>query len=287
MKDTIRILKIICLLTLLYLPIISNVNSVSLDFNDPILSDQKTPPTANRYGNVQFATDNPVIYPQDQEEIQQLVKAKDKLHVISSLFSVSGMADSPGTILSLDNFKEIDCCMNHSIYVGAGVTYRELIPVLKKHNLALESLPENLDMNVVGSIVTGQHGSGNHDKILASQVQEFTMIRADGTLRVWHNQTQEYNTNLVGLGYLGVITGLRLEYVKEYQLKKCIYQDIPYVKFTRRIYEMFFAKKSAVFYSDLTDLKFNSAWLSFTLDHTTQGLLYFFKCNFVNQKLDF
>lgn len=43
---------------------------------------------------------------------------------------------------------------------GAGVTYTTLIKALVERKLALPNLPSLPHLNVVGSVVTGTHGSG-------------------------------------------------------------------------------------------------------------------------------
>ena len=264
---------ILCLLALTLAPSSSTIDPLTDPSPDPYSPPIGTnPPKSNKYGNIPFSNLQDILYPEDEHAVKKLLKARQKLHVIGSLFSVSGVANSSSKLVSLQKFKNIECCQGQTIYIGAGVTYKELLVELKKYRLSLTSIPINLDMNVVSSIVTGQHGSGFQEKSFANQVQEFTLIRADGTQRVWHNQTQEFDTMLVGLGYLGIVTGLRLHVVKQYDLRKCIYQDIPYSKFTRRLYEMFFGKFSATFYSDLSEMKFNSAWFNYKIEDQNQGM---------------
>ena len=47
-----------------------------------------------------------------------------------------------------------------TVTFGAGVTFADLESELTKHGLALEVLPSSSEINVVGSVVTGSHGSG-------------------------------------------------------------------------------------------------------------------------------
>lgn len=54
--------------------------------------------------------------------------------------------------------------------VEGGVTYSELIDKVDKAGLALDNLASLPHINVIGSILTGTHGSGRHKHILASSV---------------------------------------------------------------------------------------------------------------------
>ncbi len=61
---------------------------------------------------------------------------------------------------------------------GAGVTYTTLIKALVERKLALLNLPSLPHLNVVGSVVTGTHGSGIDNQAMASYVTEISLIDA-------------------------------------------------------------------------------------------------------------
>ena len=66
---------------------------------------------------------------------------------------------------------------------GAGVTYTELIEALKKERMAINNLPSLPHINVVGSIVTGTHGSGIHNPAMSTFVSQVAFVNPDGQLR--------------------------------------------------------------------------------------------------------
>jgi len=47
-----------------------------------------------------------------------------------------------------------------AVTFGAGITYSQLIAALAENKLALPNVPSLPHLNVVGSVVTGTHGSG-------------------------------------------------------------------------------------------------------------------------------
>ena len=63
---------------------------------------------------------------------------------------------------------------------GAGVTYTQLINGLKAEKLALANLPSLPHLNVVGSVVTGTHGSGESKSAIATYVTALAYIDANG-----------------------------------------------------------------------------------------------------------
>ena len=58
----------------------------------------------------------------------------------------------------------------NQVTFGAGVTYTDLIEALKAEHMAIANLPSLPHINVVGSIMTGTHGSGIHNTAMSSLV---------------------------------------------------------------------------------------------------------------------
>lgn len=78
-----------------------------------------------------------------------------------SAHSFSDIADTDGLHISLANLTDISVDQSKmTVTFGAGVTYTMLIKKLTEHKMALRNLPSLPHINVVGSVVTGTHGSG-------------------------------------------------------------------------------------------------------------------------------
>ena len=97
-------------------------------------------------------------------------------------------------------------------------------PALAIHNLA--SLPH---ISVAGAIQTGTHGSGVHNQSLAGAVQSHragparpasrTLTRADG---------DEFLASVVGLGALGIVTGLELSVRPSFRMRQRVLENLPW-----------------------------------------------------------
>ena len=113
--------------------------------------------------NIEFSTSN-VERPRTPEELAALIRATDgKIKVTGTSHSFNDIADTPGTHVILDRMKDISFDLkNKRVTFGAGFTYTDLIKELRAKKMALHNLPSLPHLNVVGSVVTGTHGSGTH-----------------------------------------------------------------------------------------------------------------------------
>ena len=103
--------------------------------------------------------------PRSVKELKELVtEATGNIHVVGTAHSWSDIADTDGTHVSLVNFRKVSLDREaKKVTFGAGVTYADLIQYLTYEGLALENLPSLPHINIVGSIMTGTHGSGIHN----------------------------------------------------------------------------------------------------------------------------
>ena len=115
--------------------------------------------------NIEF-TAKTLEQPTTVEGIQSVVKeAKGQVKVVGTAHSFSDIADTDGTHINLGNFLDISVDMtkgkgHETVTFGAGITYTQLIEALKAEKMALPNLPSLPHLNVVGSVMTGTHGSG-------------------------------------------------------------------------------------------------------------------------------
>ena len=59
---------------------------------------------------------------------------------------------------------------------GAGVKYADLIEALKEQRMAINNLPSLPHINVVGSLMTGTHGSGIKNKAMSSFISQVAFV---------------------------------------------------------------------------------------------------------------
>ena len=72
---------------------------------------------------------------------------------------------------------------------------------IDNEGLALENLPALPHINVVGSTVTGTHGSGINHQAFANKVIAFDFVSADGTLRSLSlDNTPNFKNHILNFG---------------------------------------------------------------------------------------
>ena len=101
--------------------------------------------------------------------------------MIGSAHSFNDIADTDGLHISVASFTDIQVnVQNEEVTFGAGITYTQLIAKLTDYKMAIENLPSLPHLNVVGSVVTGTHGSGIHHPGMASLVKEISFVDPSG-----------------------------------------------------------------------------------------------------------
>ena len=84
----------------------------------------------------------------------------------------------------MENFRHIHVDVaEKSVTLGAGVIYTDLINALVEEQMALDVLPAQPNINVVGSVLTGMHGSGIHNKAMSGYVTEVAFVDPNGDLQ--------------------------------------------------------------------------------------------------------
>jgi xylitol oxidase len=76
------------------------------------------------------------------------------------------MEDPNSAQISMQNFKDINI-YGSRVTFGSGITYAELTSYIGKKGLALSNMPSTPHLNIVGSVITGSHGSGHKNQIIA------------------------------------------------------------------------------------------------------------------------
>jgi hypothetical protein len=192
------------------------------------------------------------LTPEDENTLRQIILTNQKVHIKGSFQELS---NNTNVTISLTHFNEIHCCTNDTVYVGAGVTYRELTQELIKHNFALEGVPRDKDVNVVSSVINGEHSARTGKGLIARDVVEIIMLTSDGRKRVYTERDPEFKSVLVNFGYGGVVIGVTLKVVPEFETLKCIYDGIWHYDFTRKFKAMFNDKDYAWFFWDIHNMK--------------------------------
>jgi len=148
---------------------------------------------------------------------------------VGSRHSFSTVADSPGTLISLEDMPpavEIDSAARQA-RAGAAVRYGELAAELDKAGLAVPNMASLPHISVVGACATGTHGSGNGNQGLAASVAGFEMVTASGDVVTAERSGRDFDGSVVALGALGVVTSVTLDLVPSFTVRQWVYDRLP------------------------------------------------------------
>ncbi|XP_066928285.1 alditol oxidase-like [Clytia hemisphaerica] len=198
--------------------------------------------------NVTYTSDI-VLFPNNTPELQRIIKdvRYAKLKVIGTRHCFNTIADT-GHNTDLETGETAHICLENMtltyfdkvviggeedlglqpvVTFGAGMTYSKLIDIVDAEGFAIQNLPSLPHINVVGSMITGTHGSGHKYQILTTQVVAFDMVFANGKLESLSKPTTPDFTNyLINFGGLGVITSMTIKLVPTFMVSKSIYKNL-------------------------------------------------------------
>jgi FAD/FMN-containing dehydrogenase len=226
-------------------PILVQESGLDIDSNE----NKSAPQTPT---NTEQENTNKVVIPEDEKRLFELMQSNDKFHIIGNF---NGKNNNGGLRISLEKFSEIHCCDHNTIYVGAGVKYRDLIKELGQRKLAVEQVGNSPDAEVVSSIINGGHSGKLGARLLGEGVAEVTMVLPNGNRRVYSAHDPEFGSVLVNFGYGGVVLGVSLNVVPEFRVLRCVYEGILHYDFTRKFRSMFQNKDYSWFFWDLKKMK--------------------------------
>lgn len=101
------------------------------------------------------------------------------------------------------------------ITVGAGARWHDVIPYLDQRGFAVAVMQSNNDFSVGGSISVNCHGWQNDSPPIASTVESFRIVTADGSIRRCSREENRelFSLALGGYGLMGVILDVTLRIV--------------------------------------------------------------------------
>lgn len=192
------------------------------------------------------------LFPESETELKELIIMHPKYHILGTF---NGRHSTEGISISLSKMKEIHCCDFDSVYVSSGVSYRELIQELKQHGKAVEGVPRDIDANVVEAVINGQHSARYKGGLLADEVTEISLLMSNGVKKHYSIRDPEFKSIVLNYGYGGVTLGVFIKVVPEFEVLKCIYENILHYDFTRRFHAMFEGREYSWFFLDLGKMK--------------------------------
>ena len=110
---------------------------------------------------------------------------------------------------------------SQTVVTQAGVTLKDLNQNLAKHGLALPNLGSISAQTIGGAIATATHGTGLGYGVISTIIQEITLVTGLGkVIKISLNENSELlNAAKCHLGSLGLVTELKLQVTKEFDLE--------------------------------------------------------------------
>jgi len=158
-----------------------------------------------------------------------------KVSIAGARHSMGGHVIYPGGI-AVDmlpfNRMELDAT-NRILHVQSGARWSEVIPFLNAQGLSVEVMQSNDDFSIGGSLSVNCHGWQFNRPPIASTVESFRLMLADGRIMKC-NRTENrelFSLVLGGYGLFGIILDVDLRVVpnEKYQIERIIVSAADYV----------------------------------------------------------
>jgi alditol oxidase len=225
-------------------------------------------PRTNWSGNYTYST-NHLSVPARVEEVQEVVRNATRLRALGTRHSFNGIADSTVEQISLEHLDQVAIDSNdHTVTLGAGVSYGRLAPLLESRGFALHNLASLPHISVVGGCATATHGSGLHNRNLSSACSALEIVKADGD-RIRLSREHDPATfagAVVGLGALGIVTSITLDVEPTFQAEQVVYQDLPFAELEHNFDAIFGSGYSVSLFTDWQNERATQVWIKRRVD---------------------
>lgn len=184
----------------------------------------------NWAGNLEYASTD-VQRPESVAELGKVVARSAKVKALGSRHSFNTVGDTEGTHILLDALPQdisVDAA-GQKVRVSGGVSYGALCRVLEQSGLAIHNLASLPHISVAGAVQTGTHGSGVNNQALAGAVESIDLVRPSGEpAKLTRADGDEFLASVVGLGALGIVTGLELAVRPSFHMRQRVLEDLPW-----------------------------------------------------------
>lgn len=230
----------------------------------------------NWAGNIEYSTDN-VYYPENIDEVKDIVKKCKKLRVLGSKHSFNRIADSDDNQISLEHLNKVISLdeSNHTVTVEGGIRYGELAPYLHQHGYALQNLASLPHITIAGAVATATHGSGVAVGNLATAVSGIEFINADGEQiqLTRKDNPDEFYGAVVGIGSLGVVTKLTLDLLPTFEMTQVVYMNLPMQALEKNMLAILSSGYSVSLFTNWADRNVSEVWLKERAENTVKATI--------------
>ncbi|MDD7834400.1 MULTISPECIES: D-arabinono-1,4-lactone oxidase [Paenarthrobacter] len=216
----------------------------------------------NWAGNLEYSSAE-VQRPTSVEELRELVAKATHIKALGSRHSFNTVADTPGTHLLLDALPQ-EVVLNRdkgTVKVNGSISYGALGRALEEQGYAIHNLASLPHISVVGAIQTGTHGSGVNNPSLAAAVVGIDLVRASGDLVTLTADDDEFLASVVGVGALGIVTGLELAVRPSYEVRQRVLTNLSWNGALANFQAIASSAYSVSFFTNYTGDTIPQVWL--------------------------
>ncbi|MFJ6158535.1 D-arabinono-1,4-lactone oxidase [Pseudarthrobacter sp. NPDC092184] len=217
----------------------------------------------NWAGNLDYASAE-VRRPTSVEELAGIVAAASRVKALGSRHSFNRVGDTEGVHVLLDALPQrIELAPDRAtVRVSGGVSYGELCRALEQSGVAIHNLASLPHISVAGAVQTGTHGSGVDNQSLAGAVQSIDLVRPSGEcVSLSRTDGDEFLASVVGLGALGVVTGLELAVQPSFKMRQRVLENLPWNRALTGFRELASSAYSVSLFTDYAGDSISQVWL--------------------------
>lgn len=217
----------------------------------------------NWAGNLEYSSAN-VRRPESVAELAEVVESAGRVKALGSRHSFNPVGDTDGTHVLLDALPrtiELDSA-RRTVKVSGGVSYGELCRKLEQSGVAIHNLASLPHISVAGAVQTGTHGSGVDNQSLAGAVRSIDLVRPSGEpVTLSREDGDEFLGSVVGLGALGIVTGLELEVRPSFRMRQRVLEHLPWDRALADFNRLVSCAYSVSLFTDYAGDSISQVWL--------------------------
>lgn len=217
----------------------------------------------NWAGNLEYSSAE-VHRPDSVAKLAELVAGAGRVKALGSRHSFNRVGDTDGVHILLDALPqeiELDTA-RQTVRVSGGVSYGALCRALETSGVAIHNLASLPHISVAGAIQTGTHGSGVDNPSLAGAVESVDLVRPSGEqVSLSRADGDEFLGSVVGLGALGIVTGLELSVRPSFTMRQRVLEDLPWERALAGFPALVSSAYSVSLFTDYSGDAISQVWL--------------------------
>lgn len=168
--------------------------------------------------------------------VRYAIKEQKKISIAGARHSMGAHTIYPGgVVLNMKGFNQMKLDTTTNILtVGSGATWAEVIPFLDKYKRSVAVMQSNNSFSVGGSISVNCHGWQPNAGPIASTVESFRILTADGIVRQCSRTENKelFSLALGGYGLFGIILEVQLRVVpnRSYRMYQYVISSENYIQ---------------------------------------------------------